>query len=157
MGRPGPRRHIKTVFSGMEISIMKIRRSRDCRIFIVGIAILVRRIFILRPPPGVDNEHKKNNKTISNLSILDGKNTTDLVEIVGGWHMNYIKQSNPHLPVQSCKIWKNIFTEISSMVWDDPQRKVVKTSGCSICCFKSNFKRNLCYNGDYNQVSNFLS
>ena len=40
---------IKTVFSGMEISSIKIRRSLDCPIFITGISILVKRYLYIRP------------------------------------------------------------------------------------------------------------
>ena len=39
----GPWRNIKTVFPGMGISMLKIRRSRDRLIFNMGISILVRR------------------------------------------------------------------------------------------------------------------
>ena len=56
-GDPGPRLNIKTVFPGIGISMLKIRRLRDRLIFNMGIPILVRRclytetnIFTLRPP-----------------------------------------------------------------------------------------------------------
>ena len=40
---PGPRLNIKTVFLRIGIPIIKIRRSRDRLIFVMGIPILVRR------------------------------------------------------------------------------------------------------------------
>ena len=40
---PGPRHNLKTVFSGVGISMLKIRQSRDSLIFNMGIPILVRR------------------------------------------------------------------------------------------------------------------
>ena len=46
---PGPL-NIKTVFPGMEISIMKIRRSSDSLIFIIGIPVLVRHCYIETTP-----------------------------------------------------------------------------------------------------------
>ena len=45
---PGPCLRIKTVFPGMGIPMLKIRRSWDRLIFNIGIPILVRRHFILR-------------------------------------------------------------------------------------------------------------
>ena len=47
---PGPRLNRDTIFPGMEISIMKIRRPWDPLIFIMGIPIMV---FILRRPLGM--------------------------------------------------------------------------------------------------------
>ena len=44
--RSGPRRNIKIVFPGMGISIIKIRRSRDRLISIMGRPILVRQRFL---------------------------------------------------------------------------------------------------------------
>ena len=41
--RPGPRPNIRTIFPGMGISIIKIRRSWDRLIFIMGIPMLVKR------------------------------------------------------------------------------------------------------------------
>ena len=48
----GPRLNIKTVFLGMEMSVLKIRRSRDRLIFNMGTPILLRRHFILTRPRG---------------------------------------------------------------------------------------------------------
>ena len=47
----GPCLNIKTVFLGMRISIIKIRWWWDCLIFIMGILIPRKTIFILRQPP----------------------------------------------------------------------------------------------------------
>ena len=47
---PGPRLNYKDRLSWYEILMLKIRRSRDRPIFNMGIAILVRRLFILRRP-----------------------------------------------------------------------------------------------------------
>ena len=41
--RTGPRLNIKTIFTGMGMSIMKIRLSWDPLIFIMGIPLLIRR------------------------------------------------------------------------------------------------------------------
>ena len=49
---PGPRRNIKTVFPGMEIPMLKIRRSRDRLIFNMGIPILVRQHLYIEAAPG---------------------------------------------------------------------------------------------------------
>ena len=50
--RPGPRLNIKTVFfPSMGISMLKIRRSRDCHIFNMGVPILVRRHLYIETAP----------------------------------------------------------------------------------------------------------
>ena len=50
---PGGRLNIKLVFSGMVISMLKIRRSLDRLIFNMGILIPGKTIFILRRGPGL--------------------------------------------------------------------------------------------------------
>ena len=47
----GPRLNIKTVFLGMEMSVLKIRRSRDRLIFNMGILILLRRHLYIDAAP----------------------------------------------------------------------------------------------------------
>ena len=49
----GSRLNIKTVFPGMEFSIIKIRRSWDSLIFIMGIPIMVRRRLYIETPLGI--------------------------------------------------------------------------------------------------------
>ena len=51
-GTPGNRLNTKTVFPGMVIPIIKIRRSSDRLIFILGINILVRRRPYIETAPG---------------------------------------------------------------------------------------------------------
>ena len=47
---PGPRCNIKTVFPGMGIPMLMIRRSRDRLIFNMVIPILVRHLYVQTPP-----------------------------------------------------------------------------------------------------------
>ena len=52
MRDPGPRLNIKTIFPGMGIPMLKIRRSQDRLIFKMGIPILVRRyLYIEKTEP----------------------------------------------------------------------------------------------------------
>ena len=48
---PGPRLNIKTIFSGMGIPMLKIRRSVDRLIFNIGMPILVRQHLYIEMPP----------------------------------------------------------------------------------------------------------
>ena len=48
--RPGPRLNIKTVFPRYGIPMLKIRRSKDCLIFNIGIIVLVRHLYIESRP-----------------------------------------------------------------------------------------------------------
>ena len=52
--KPGPHLNIKTLFPGMEIPMLKIRRSQDRLIFNMGIPILVRRHFYIEKAPWID-------------------------------------------------------------------------------------------------------
>ena len=99
--------------------------------------------------------NKQKSKTVSNQFIINGKNTTDPMEIAEGFNKFYInvgpslaskikdkndicpttfiKQSNPNSmymsPVQSDEIVKIINSlKISSAGWDDIHSKIVKTS-----------------------------
>ena len=51
--RPGPRLNIKTVFWGVGISIIKIRRALDSLIFTMGIPMLVRRHIYIETGPSL--------------------------------------------------------------------------------------------------------
>ena len=53
---PGPHLNIKTVFTGMAIPIIKIRRSSDRGIFIKGILILVRRLSLYWDAPQIPSD-----------------------------------------------------------------------------------------------------
>ena len=55
---PVPHLNIKMVFSGMRISMLKIRRSQDHLIFNMGIPILVRRHLYIETPPRFSMSYK---------------------------------------------------------------------------------------------------